>query len=91
MTTDRVPPMAGEDAEPERVDQRSPVPLTDQLAGILRRAIEAGTLTDTLPSERELTELHEVSRVTVRRALDRLEKEGLIYRAHGRGWFIARR
>jgi GntR family transcriptional regulator len=72
------------------VDLRSPVPLTDQLAAILRAAISGGTLTGSLPSEKELGERHQVSRVTVRRALEALRDERLIYPAKGRGWFVTR-
>ena len=44
-----------------------------------------------MPSESELTEQHQVSRVTVRRALERLQRDGLIYGAQGHGWFVKRR
>lgn len=42
-----------------------------------------------LPSERELVEHFQSTRVTVREALVRLESDGLIYRSNRRGWFIA--
>lgn len=41
-----------------------------------------------LPPENEISANLGVSRVTVRRALDELEKEGMILRIHGRGTFI---
>ena len=41
-----------------------------------------------LPSENEISSKLGVSRVTIRRALDELEKEGMILRIHGRGTFI---
>lgn len=41
-----------------------------------------------LPSENEISAKLGVSRVTIRRALDELEKEGMILRIHGRGTFI---
>lgn len=41
-----------------------------------------------LPPESELSVNLGVSRVTVRRALDELEKEGIVLRIHGRGTFI---
>lgn len=41
-----------------------------------------------LPPENEISTNLGVSRVTVRRALDELEKEGMIIRIHGRGTFV---
>ena len=41
-----------------------------------------------LPPESELSVNLGVSRVTVRRALDELEKEGIVLRIHGRGTFV---
>jgi GntR family transcriptional regulator len=42
-----------------------------------------------LPSERELTTIFGVSRITVRAALQALADEGLVYRVHGSGTFVA--
>lgn len=42
-----------------------------------------------LPTEKELTEYFQVSRITVRKALAELEKEGYIYRIQGRGSFAS--
>lgn len=42
-----------------------------------------------LPSERELAELHRVSRMTARQALSLLENEGMVYRRPPRGTFVA--
>lgn len=41
-----------------------------------------------LPSENEIAQNFSVSRVTIRRALDELEQEGVIIRIHGRGTFV---
>jgi GntR family transcriptional regulator len=42
-----------------------------------------------LPSERFLAEHFRVARMTVRTEIDRLVSEGLVYRLHGRGTFVA--
>lgn len=42
-----------------------------------------------LPTERELAESLEVNRQTVRRALDELERDGLVYRLQGAGTFVS--
>ncbi|MFG2314363.1 GntR family transcriptional regulator [Streptomyces tendae] len=42
-----------------------------------------------LPTERELAVRHEVSRSTVRQALDSLADAGIVYRVHGAGTFVA--
>jgi GntR family transcriptional regulator len=42
-----------------------------------------------LPTERELAENFGVTRVTVRRALDKLGHEGRVYRTQGAGTFVA--
>jgi GntR family transcriptional regulator len=59
----------------------------------LRRAIAAELTNlaphDPLPSERELMARHGVSRMTVRQSLTRLVEDGLVYRVHGSGTFVA--
>lgn len=59
------------------------------LASELREAIERGDFTDgtRMPTEAELSAAHGLSRQTVRRALQELVAEGLIYRVRGRGTF----
>ena len=46
---------------------------------------------DKLPSENELAARFEVSRQTVRKALESLEREGYIYAVHGSGRFVSER
>lgn len=41
-----------------------------------------------LPSERELMETYNVSRITVRRAVEELEQEGYLYKVQGKGTFV---
>src|SRR5690625_1298118 len=43
-----------------------------------------------VPSERELMDHYDVSRATVRKALDELMIEGLIYRKQGVGTFVSK-
>jgi GntR family transcriptional regulator len=37
-----------------------------------------------IPSERELMQAFEVSRITIRKAVDELEREGYLYRVQGK-------
>lgn len=64
---------------------------TQKLYLVLRYRIVTGELEAgaRLPSEPELCSLYGVSRVTVRRALDQLERDGLIARRPGAGTFVA--
>jgi GntR family transcriptional regulator len=65
-------------------------PRHEQISDHLRRQIEEGAyeVDEQLPSEKELGETFDVSRVTVRRALQTLEHEGYIYRRQGLGSFV---
>ncbi len=70
----------------------SKVPLYHQLYEQLRGRILRGDWGpgDMLPTENELIAAHDVSRNTVRQALDALLNEGLISRQRGRGTFVTR-
>lgn len=63
----------------------------EQISEWLRDQIERGAYQpdEQLPSESQLGERFDVSRITVRRALQTLEGEGLIYRHQGLGSFVA--
>jgi len=45
-------------------------------------------VSEKLPTESELMEMYQVSRFTVRRAIDELEKENFVYRIQGGGIFV---
>ncbi len=70
----------------------SPVPLYSQLKDLLRARILDGTYPalSRMPSESELGAAFAVSRITVRQALGDLQKEGLIFKIHGKGTFVAK-
>ncbi|MFU8812760.1 MAG: GntR family transcriptional regulator [Balneolaceae bacterium] len=69
------------------------IPRHTQISKWLRSQIEEGVFEpeEKLPSENELAKKFDVSRVTVRRALQSLESEELIYRSQGLGSFVSDR
>jgi GntR family transcriptional regulator len=74
-----------------RLDIGSPTPLYLQLAELIRMQVGDGAVQagGALPSERELAQTIGISRVTVRKALDVLLREGLLSRRHGSGTYVA--
>ncbi|MEX2595555.1 MAG: GntR family transcriptional regulator, partial [Salibacteraceae bacterium] len=73
------------------MDLQEGIPLHKQISDWLRNQVNDGSLKENekLPSENELSDIFEVSRVTVRRALQTLENEQLIYRCQGLGSFVS--
>lgn len=65
------------------------VPKYETLRSELEAMIARLPANTALPSERELMTSHGVSRMTVREALTRLADDGLVYRVHGAGTFVA--
>lgn len=67
-------------------------PLYLKLRQTLEDAIRTGRLGhgDALPAERDLADYASVSRVTVRKAVDDLVKDGLLLRRHGSGTFVVK-
>jgi len=74
-----------------RSDEATPLYL--QLAQSLREHIDGGGIDpgSALPSERELSEMVGLSRVTVRKGIRQLIDEGVLVSRHGSGTFVARR
>lgn len=67
------------------------VPLYRQIKEALRSGILDGRYPphSRMPSESELQGMFEVSRITIRQALGDLQKEGLIFKVHGKGSFVS--
>jgi GntR family transcriptional regulator len=67
-------------------------PLYLKLRQSLEEAILSGKLNhgDALPPERDLADYANISRVTVRKAVDDLVKDGLLVRRHGSGTFVVK-
>lgn len=70
--------------------RNSPVPRYYQLKEILLERVRRGEWKpgDLIPSERELSETYNISRMTARQAITDLVNEGVFYREQGRGTFV---
>jgi GntR family transcriptional regulator len=75
------------------LDGDNRAPLYQQMEDALRRAIASEALrpSEALPPERDIANEFNVSRITVRRALDGLVSDGLLMRRQGAGTFVAGR
>ncbi len=73
------------------IDPANIIPKYFQLANILREKIDNGEFPaqDAIPSERQLEEQYNLSRPTIRQAIDLLERQGYLYRVHGKGTFVS--
>lgn len=75
----------------DMIDRKSPMPLYQQITDILRYEAMNGLLTDEhnkIPTEAELSDRFQVSRITVQNAVKKLVDEGLLYRERGKGTFV---
>src|SRR6478752_516431 len=75
------------------LDANDHAPLYLKLQRAIRGAIDGGKMRaeEALPAERELATQLNVSRITVRKALDGLVSDGLLIRRQGAGTFVAAR
>jgi GntR family transcriptional regulator len=73
------------------INKHSPIPRYYQLAELISEQIRLGQLQPggQLPSERDLSEQHGISRMTVRQAINYLVREGNLVTHHGLGTFVA--
>ena len=77
--------------QPSRIVGDGPRPKHAQLRDVLAELATTELAPDAaIPSERELMTTYDVSRATVRKAIDGLVADGLLHRIHGRGTFVAR-
>ncbi len=74
-----------------KINPRSTSPIYQKIGDNLKNMIERGEVEpgEMLPSEWELSRMYSTSRLTVRRALDDLVREGLLTRRQGVGTFVA--
>jgi len=72
------------------LNENAPMALYHQLREVVLSKIESNEwpVNSQIPTERELCEAFGVSRITVRKALSELEREGYLYRKQGRGTFV---
>jgi len=73
------------------IDPTDVIPKYYQLANILRQQIESGDFKphDAILSERQLEHRYNLSRPTIRQAIDLLSRQGYLYRVHGKGTFVS--
>jgi GntR family transcriptional regulator len=73
------------------IDPGNIIPKYYQLTNILRQMIEDGAWHqhEPIPSERLLEEQYNLSRPTIRQAIDLLVRQGFLYRVHGKGTFVS--
>lgn len=76
---------------PGQLDDSLPIPLYHQIFLLLREDIRTGVYTTgaVMPGEQELSRLFDVSRITVKRAMNELAAAGLVTRHRGRGTVVS--
>ena len=72
------------------INSGSMVPIYEQIMDAVKKKIAEGSLGngDPLPSVRSLSSDLKISALTVKKAYDRLEEEGLIATVHGKGSYV---
>lgn len=74
-----------------KLKENSGLPMYRQLSNIIRTNVENGVYeaNQKIPTEMELSKKYNVSRVTVRKALEELVEDGILLRKQGKGTFIS--
>lgn len=75
--------------KPVATEQGPSAPRYHQLIEIIRERCAAEEPGQLIPTEQEMCQIYAVSRTTVRKALDHLTQEGVLYRIQGKGTFVA--
>ncbi len=75
----------------EKLNMNNGVPLYKQLIDAIRQAIANGELKVDckIPTEEELSKKYEISRITVRNAIEELVEDGLLIKRQGKGTYVA--
>lgn len=73
-----------------KLDKRSNIPFHQQLYRYIKGCIEDGTYreNEVIPSEKEMQEQYDISRITVRRAISDLEHDGYLRKRRGLGTIV---
>ncbi|KMY56906.1 GntR family transcriptional regulator [Geobacillus sp. FSL K6-0789] len=73
------------------INKQSPIPIYYQLEQYIKEKIEKGEWQpgEIIPSERELAGMYDISRMTVRQAVNNLVNDGYLIRRRGKGTFVA--
>ena len=79
--------------EQHKLDKSVPIPLYYQLKTLLLEEIKSNAypVDSIIPTEKEISEMFEISRTTVRQAITELVREGWLYRVKSKGTFVAQR
>jgi len=71
------------------LDPNNAIPLHIQLKELIETRITTGIFSEQIPSERKFMEKYNVSRSTVRAAINLLVREGILEKRHGKGTFVS--
>ncbi|PIJ50067.1 MULTISPECIES: GntR family transcriptional regulator [unclassified Erwinia] len=89
MESDKVSASGLEELQAFQFDPSNPMYI--QIKEYLRSRILEGSYSPNqkMPSESEMMDAFSVSRITIRQALNDLQSEGLVFKVHGKGTFVA--
>lgn len=65
------------------------MPLHIQLKDIIEKQVAERNLSDQIPSERQFMQEYNISRSTVREAINLLVRQGILEKRHGKGTFVS--